>query len=193
MQVLRKPAFIDVMIPKVAKLKKIYSMPMAYKIEFEHVIGRDDKSKKQWSKSKYLHKCNVKHLKTVMHSDKHKNVVKHKHLSVKHKHVKHNTHSARPLEPSTSTTAKCVNKRKHSVKHDKKKPPDAKSNKKGETKRICLVLLDKNDTKWNKCLKTLLHAKGDITRNEHLKTFLHGKSDIKTTTMMKNSATASSS
>ena len=80
------------------------------------------------------------------------------------------------------------------VSRDKKKLPDAKSNKKGVTKRTSLVLLqDKNVTKRNKCFKTLLHAKSDISRNEHLRTFLHGKSDIKTATSMKNSSTASSS
>ena len=44
-----------------------------------------------------FHKCNIKHLKTVMPSGKHKSAMKHKHLSVKHKNSKNNAHSARPL------------------------------------------------------------------------------------------------
>ena len=168
MQVLQENAFLDVMFLKIAKHKKIRSMAMAYKTESEHVKGRDNKRKKKWSKSKYLRKCNIKNLKMMT-------------PSVKHKHSKHNAPSASPLEPLKSATAKCVNQRKHFTKHDKKKPPDAKSNKKGATKHTFLALLqDKSDTKWNKCFKTLLHAKSDIMRNEHLRTFLHGKSAIKT-------------
>ena len=97
-------------------------MAMVCKTECEHVIGRDTKLKRLRTKSN-LHKCNVKHLKTVMKSDKHKSIVN-------HMHSKHNTHSARPLEPSTIATAKCINTKKHSVKQDKKKPPDVMSNKK---------------------------------------------------------------
>ena len=143
-------------------------MAMAYKTAFEHVNGCDTKRKKQWNKSKYLHKRHVKYLKKMTPSDK-------------HKHSKHNKHYARPLEPLKTATAKCKNKKKLFVARYKKKPPDAKSNKKGATKRISLVLLqDKSDTKRNKCYKTLLHAKSNIARNEHLRTFLHGKSAIKT-------------
>ena len=64
MQVHHELVFLDVMTPKIAKLKKIHSMAMAYKTEFEHVKGCDTKRKKQWSKTKYLHKCHVKSLKT---------------------------------------------------------------------------------------------------------------------------------
>ena len=49
MQILHELAFLDVMILKIAKLKKILSMAMAYKTEFEHVKGHDNKRKKQWS------------------------------------------------------------------------------------------------------------------------------------------------
>ena len=182
------------MLPKIAMLKKIHSMAMVYNTEFEHVKGQDTERKKQWSKSKYLHKCLVKTLKTVRQFDTHKSAMKHKPSNVKRKNSKHNAHSTTLLEPLKSATAKCENKRKLFVARYKKKPRDAKSNKKGATKRISLVLLqDKSDTKWNKCFKTLLHAKSDISRNEHLRTFLHSKSDIKTATSMKNSATASSS
>ena len=181
MQVRHELAFLDVIILKITKLKKIHSMAMAYKTEFEHVNGCDTKSlKEQWSKSKYLHKRHVKYLKKMM-------------PSVKLKHLKHKKLYARPLEPLKTATAKCENKRKLFVARYKKKTPDAKSNKKGATKRTFLALLqDKRDTKWNKCFKTLLHAKSDITRNEHLRTF-QGKSDITTAIKMKNSATASSS
>ena len=187
MQVHHELAFLDVIIIKITKLKKIHSMAMAYKIEFEHVNGCNTKSlKEQWSKSKYLHKYHVKSLKTVMHFDKHKSAVKHKHSEL-------NTHSTRPLEPSKAATAKCENKRKLFVARYKKKPQDAKSNKKGAIKRTFLALLqDKRDTKWNKFFKTLLHAKSDITKNEHLRTF-QGKSDMTTTIKMKHSATARSS
>ena len=103
--------------------------------------------------------------------DKVKNVVK-------LKHSKHNAHYARPLESLKSATAKCENKRKLFFVRYKKRSRIVKNNKKGATKRIFLVLLqDKKNTKWNK----------------YFKTPLHGKSDIKTATMMKNSATASSS
>ena len=194
MQVLHELAFLDVMILKIAKLKKTHSMAMAYKAEFEHVKGRDTKRKKQWIKSKYLLKCNVNHLKTVMQFDKHKSDAKHKPANVKLKHSKLNAHSTRPLEPPKSGTTRSVNKKMHFVKHDKKKPLDLKSNKKEETEGIFLVLLhDKNVTKWNKCFKTLLHAKSDNLRNEHSRTSLHSKGNIKTATMMKNSATESSS
>ena len=194
MQVHHELALLDVIIIKLTKLKKIHSMAMDYKTEFEHVNGCDTKSlMEQWSKSKYLHKYHLKPLKTVMHFDKHKSNVKHKPSTVKLKHLKHNKLYARPLEPLKSATAKCENKRKLFVARYKKKPPDAKSNKKGATKRTFLALLqDKSDTKWNKCFKTLLHAKSDIMRNEHLRTF-QGKSDITTAIKMKNSATASSS
>ena len=151
MQVRHELAFLDVIILKITKLKKIHSMAMAYKTEFEHVKGRDNKRKKQWSKSKYLHKCNVKHLKTVMQSDKHKS-------AVKHKHSKLNTHSTRPIESSTSATAKCVNKKKLFVKHDKKKPLDLKSNKKEGTKHKCRDLISKSIKRSMK-LKTILLAK----------------------------------
>ena len=128
-----------------------------------------------------------------MHFDKHKSNVKHKPSTVKLKHLKHNKPYARPLEPLKSATAKCKNKGKLFDARYKKKPPDAKNNKKGATKRTFLALLqDKSDTKWNKCFKTLLHAKSDIMRNEHLRTF-RDKSDITTAIKMKNSATASSS
>lgn len=69
MQVLHELVFLDVMTPKIAKLTKIHSKAMAYKTECGHVKGRDNKHKKQWSKSKYLQKCNVNHLKTVMQFD----------------------------------------------------------------------------------------------------------------------------
>ena len=193
MQVHHELALLDVIIIKLTKLKKIHSMAMDYKTEFEHVKECDTKRKKQWSKRKYLHKYHVKSLKTVMHFDKHKNNVKHKPSTVKLKHLKHNKLYARPLEPLKSTTAKCENKRKLFIARYKRKPPDAKNNKKGATKRTFLALLqDKSDTKWNKCFKTLLHAKSNIMRNEHLRTF-QGKSDITTAIKMKNSATASSS
>ena len=169
MQVHHELALLDVIIIKLTKLKKIHSMAMDYKTEFEHVNGCDTKSlMKQWSKSKYLHKYHFKPLKTVMHFDKHKNNVKHKPSTVKLKHLKHNKLYARPLEPLKFATAKCENKRKLFDARYNKKPPDAKNNKKGATKRAFLALLqDKSDTKWNKFSKTLLHAKSDIMRNEH--------------------------
>ena len=43
MQVLHELAFLDVIIPKIIKLKKIHSMAMAYKTEFEHMNGCDTK------------------------------------------------------------------------------------------------------------------------------------------------------
>ena len=180
MQVHHELALLDVIIIKLTKLKKIHSMAMVYKTEFEHVNGCDTKSlMEQWSKSKYLHKYHFKPLKTVMHFDKHKSNVKHKPSTVKLKHLKHNKLYARPLEPLKTATAKCGNKKKH---------PDAKSNKKGAIKRTFLALLqDKSDTKWNKCFKTLLHAKSDIMRNEHSRTF-QGKSDIATAIKMKSNA-----
>ena len=50
-------SLLDVVIIKITKLKKIHSMEMDYKTEFEHVNGCDTKSlMEQWSKSKYLHK-----------------------------------------------------------------------------------------------------------------------------------------
>ena len=98
-QVLPELEPLDVMLPKIAILKKIHSMAMAYKTEFKHVQGQDTKRKKQWSKSKYLHKYHFKPLKTVMHFDKHKSAVKNKPSNVKLKHLKHNAHSTRPLEP----------------------------------------------------------------------------------------------
>ena len=181
MQVLHELEYLGVLILKIAKLKKILSMAMAYKTESEHVKGRDNKRKKKWSKSKYLRKCNIKNLKMMT-------------PSVKHKHSKHNAHSASPLEPLKSATAKCENKRKLFVGRSKKKPRIAKNNKKGATKRLFLAPLhDTNDTKWTKCFKTLSHAKSDILRNEYSRTFHHGKSDINNATMMKNFATASSS
>ena len=96
MQVLDELVFLDVMIPKIAKLKKIHSMAMDYKTEFEHMYGCDTKSlMEQWSKSKYLHKYHIKSLKTVMQFDKHKSTVKHKASNMKLKHSKHNAHSTR--------------------------------------------------------------------------------------------------
>ena len=44
MQVLHELAFLDVIIIKLTKLKKIHSMAMDYKTEFEHVNGCDTKS-----------------------------------------------------------------------------------------------------------------------------------------------------
>ena len=105
------------------------------------------------------HIVHVKHLKMAMKSGKSNKVVK-----LKLKRLK--THYEIPLEPLPNAVVKYMSKKKLFGKHDKKKPLDVKSNKKGETKRICLVLHDKNNT---------------------------GKSDIKTATMMKKSATASSS
>ena len=103
-------------------------------------------------------------------------------------------HSEIPHVPLPNAVGKHEKKTKLFIERYKKKPRDAKSNKKGATKRISLVLLHgKNDIKRIKCFKTLLHAKSDISRNEHLRIFLHGKSEIKTATSMKNSATASSS
>ena len=191
MQVHHELTLLDVII---IKLKKIHSMAMDYKTEFEHTNGCDTKSlMEQWSKSKYLHKYHFKPLKTVMHFDKHKSNVKHKPSTVKLKQLKHNKLYARPLEPLKSATAKCENKRKLFIGRSKKKPRIAKNNKKGATKCTFLALLqDKSDTKWNKCFKTLLHAKSDIMRNEHLRTF-QGKRNITTAIKMKNSATASSS
>ena len=86
-----------------------------------------------------------------------------------------------------------MSKRKKFAKHDKKKPPDVKSNKKGETGLICLNLLAKTAIMKHVKSKTLPHVKSDTKRIECLKTLSHAKSDIKTATMMKNSATASSS
>ena len=60
MQVLHELAFLDVIILKITKLKKIHSKAMTYKTEPEHVKGCDNKRKKQWSKRKYLHKRHVK-------------------------------------------------------------------------------------------------------------------------------------
>ena len=180
-QVLPEIESLDMMLPKIAKLQKIHSMAMACKTEFEHVKGRDNKRKNQRSKSKYLHKCLVKNIKMMT-------------PSVKHKHSKHNAHSASLLEPWKSATTKCENKRKLLFGRYKKKPRIAKSNKKGGIKHIFLVLLhDKNDTKRIKSSKTLLHAKSDKLRSDHSRTFQHDKGIIKTTTMMKNSTTASSS
>ena len=82
-----------------------------------------------------------------------------------------------------------MNKRKHFVKHDKAKPADVKSNKKGETRHICLDLLYAKSTTTT---KILLHVKSDNKWMECLKILLHAKSDINIITMMKNSATASS-
>jgi hypothetical protein len=91
-------------------------------------------------------------------------------------------------------TASYVSKRKNFVEHDKKKPPDVKSNKNGKTERICLVLLHaKSAITKNVKLTTLPHVKSDVKWIECVKTLPHTKSDIKTATMMKNSATASSS
>ena len=182
MQVRHELALLDVIILKITKLKKIHSMAMAYKTEFEHVNRCDTKYlKKQWSKRKYLHKRHAKYLKKMT-------------PSVKHKHSKHNKHNARPLEPLKSATAKCVNKRKLFVGRSKKRPRIMKNNKKGATKHVFFILLhDKSDTKWNKFFMTLLCAKSDNMMNEHSRTSLHDKGYITTVTMMKNYATESSS
>ena len=74
MQVLLELVLIDTMTLKIAKLKKIHSMAMVCKTEFEHVKEQDTKNKTPWTKSN-LHKRNVKHLTTVMQSDNNKGVV----------------------------------------------------------------------------------------------------------------------
>ena len=79
MQVHHELALLVVIIIKLTKLKKIHSMSMDYKTEFEHVNGCDTKFLiEPWSKSKYLHKYHIKPLKTVMHFDKHKRNMNHK-------------------------------------------------------------------------------------------------------------------
>ena len=44
---------LDAKTLKTAKRKKIHSMAMAYKTEFEHVRRRGAKNKKPWMKSNY--------------------------------------------------------------------------------------------------------------------------------------------
>ena len=110
---------------KTAKRKKIRSMAMAYKTEFEHVSRRDAKNEKPWIKNNYHHIVHVKHLKTVTHSSKSNKVMKNKLKQL-------NKHSVSPLEPLPHAAGSYVSKRKNFAKHGKKKISDAKRNKKAK-------------------------------------------------------------